>query len=219
MPRGLPSAAVKRAYNLREKSAYREFIVTHGPVRGGQKGFRRLMRSRAVGQRPLSSLSPYQRAKRETALRVLGKSRRFNESLSRAAREAHTTPATVERYLGRSGFRKVGGRWKPTRSDSFLRRMAFYEDGRRRSATFRGSKTASLIGKYDRDVETFLKTRDGSVLKTWEGRTFVDAYGKTHSFETEPARLLSAVERAESETGAFDIYPDGDGSEEAFAEA
>lgn len=116
MPRGLPSAAAKRAYNLREKRAYREHVATHGPVRGGQKGFRHLMRSLPVGQRPLSSLSPYQRSKRETSLRVLARSRRFGEPLSKAAREAHTTPETVERYLGRSGFRKAGGRW-----DSFRR--------------------------------------------------------------------------------------------------
>ena len=82
-----------------------------------------------------------------------------------------------------------------------------------------GSKTASLIGKYDRDVETFLKSRDPSVLKKWERRTFVDAYGNDHTFETDPASILSAVERAESEYGSFDIYPEGDESEEAFAGA
>ena len=213
--------AAQRAYNLREKRAYREFIAVHGPVRGGQKGFRRRMRGRPVGQRPLSFLSPYQRAKRETSLRVLARSRRFGEPLSKAAREAHVSPETVRRYLGRSGFRKTGGRWKATRSDSFLRRMAFYEDGRRKAATARGSKTASLIGKYNRDVRTFLEdaARDASVLKKWEGRTFVDAYGNVHTFESDPARILSAVERAESEYGSFDIYPEGDESEEAFAEA
>ena len=63
--------AAQRAYNLREKAAYREYVTAHGSVRGGQKGFRRLMRRRPVGQRPLSSLSPYQRSKRETALGVL----------------------------------------------------------------------------------------------------------------------------------------------------
>jgi hypothetical protein len=221
MPRGQPSAAAKRAYNLREKSAYREYVAAHGPVRGGQKGFRRLMRSRPVGQRPLSLLSPYQRTMRETALRVLARSRRFGEPLSKSAREAHTTPETVERYLGRSGYRKVGSRWRPTRSDSLLRRMAFYEDGRRKAATVRGSRTASQIGKYNRDVRSFLEdpSRNPSVLKKWEGRTFVDAQGHVHTFETDPARLLSAVERAENETGAFDIYPEGDESEEAFAEA
>ena len=220
MPRGLPSAAAKRAYNLREKQAYHEYLAAHGPVRGGQKGFRRLMRSRQVGQRPLSLLSPYQRAKRETALRVLGRSRRFNEPLSKAARDAHTTPEMVRRYLGRAGYRKIGGRYRPTRSDSLLRRMAFYEDGRRKAVTVRGSKIGSQIGKYNRDVRSFLEdpSRNPSVLKKWEGRTFVDAQGRVHTFETDPARLLSAVERAESETGAFDIYPEGDESEEGFAE-
>ena len=221
MPRGLPSAAAKRAHNLREKTTYHEYVAVHGPVRGGQKGFRRLMRNRAVGKRPLSLLSPHQRTKRETSLRVLARSRRFGEPLSKAAREAHTTPETVRRYLGRSGFRKAGRRWKPTKTDSFLRRMAFYEDGRRKAVTVRGSKTASQIGKYNRDVRTFLEdpVRDPSVLKKWEGRTFVDARGQVHTFETDPSRILSAVERAESEYGSFDIYPEGDESEEVFAEA
>jgi hypothetical protein len=99
--------------------------------------------------------------------------------------------------------------------------MAFYEDGRRKAVTVRGSKTASQIGKYNRDVRTFLEdpVRDPSVLKKWEGRTFVDAQGRVHTFETDPARILSAIERAESEYGSFDIYPEGDESEEAFAEA
>ena len=213
--------AAQRAYNLREKATYHDYVAAHGRVRGGQKGFRRLMRSRPAGQRPLSLLSPYQRAKRETSLRVLARSRRFNEPLSNAAREAHVSPETVRRYLGRSGFRKAGGRWKPTKTDSFLRRMAFYEDGRRKAVTVRGSKTASRIGNYNRDVRSFLEdpARDPSVLKKWEGRTFDDAYGNIHTLETDPARILSAVERAESEYGSFDIYPEGDESEEAFAEA
>jgi hypothetical protein len=221
MPLGLPSAAAKRAFNVREKRAYHDYVTRHGPVRGGQKGFRRLLRGRPVAQRPLSLLSPYQRSKRETSLQVLGRSRRFGEPLSKAARDAHISPETVRRYLGRSGYRKEGGRWKATRSDSLLRRMAFYEDGRRRTVSVRGSKSASLLGKYNRDVRTFLEdpARDPSVLAKWEGRSFVDASGQVHTFETDPARLLSGVERAESDYGSFDIYPEGDESEEAFVEA
>lgn len=221
MPSGLPSVAAKRAYNLREKQAYRAYREAHGPVRGGQRGFRVLMRSRPVGRRPLSLLSPYQRSKRESSLRVLGRSRRFGEPLSKAARDAHTTPETVQRYLGRSGYRKVSGRWRPTKSDSLLRRMSFYEDGRRRTVTVRGSKTASVIGRYNRDVETFLRdpARDSTVLKKWEERTFIDANGKVRTLETDPNKIRDAIERAESEYGSFDIYPEGDESEEAFAEA
>jgi hypothetical protein len=179
------------------------------------------MRSRPVAQRPLSYLSHYQRSKREGALRILGRSRRFGEPLTKAAREAHTTPETVERYLGRSGYRKEGGRWRPTRTDSLLRRMAFYEDGRRQTVTVRGSKIASMLGRYNHDVRSYLEdpARDQSVLKKWEGQTFVDAQGNMHTFETDPMETHLAVERAESETGAFDIYPEGDESEAEFAEA
>jgi hypothetical protein len=213
--------AAQKAYNLREKTAYHDYVASHGRVRGGQKGFRRLMRRRPVARRPIALLSPSQRAKREAALHVLARSRRFGEPLSRAARDAHTSPATVRRYLGRSGFRKLGSRWTPTKSDSILRRMSFYEEGRRRAAIVRGSKTASLIGKYDRDVEAFLEdpARDPSVLKKWEGRTFVDADGTVHAFETDPAKILSAVERAESDAGAFEIYPDGGADDAGFVGA
>jgi hypothetical protein len=220
MPRGLPSAAVKRAYNLREKRAYHDYVARRGRIRGGQKGFRRLMRSRPVGQRPLRLLSPFQRSRRETALRVLGRSRRFNEPLSKAAREAHTSPDTVRRYLGGSGYRKVGGRWQPTDSDSLVRVMSSYEEGRRVRVVVRGSKTASKIGRYNRDVRTFLEdpARDPSVLNKWKGPTFKDAREQVHTFETNPAELRSAVERAETEFGAFDIYPEGGEDEAAFAE-
>jgi hypothetical protein len=89
--------------------------------------------------------------------------------------------------------------------------MAFYEDGRERVVTVRGSKTASLIGKYDRDVRTFLEdpARDPSILQKWKGRTFRDAAGNIHTFETDPYKLREAAERAEAE-GGFDIYPEGD---------
>jgi hypothetical protein len=218
---GLPSAEAKRAYNLREKRAYRDFIEQHGPVQGGQRRFRALMRSRPLAQRPLSLLGSAQRSKRETALRVLGRSRRFNEPLSKAARDAHTSPETVRRYLGGSGYRKIGGRYRPTRSDSLVRVMSSYEDGRRVRVVARGSKEASKIGRYIRDVRTFLEdpARDPSVLLKWESATFKDANGRNHSFETDPATIRETVDRAESEYGSFDIYPDGDESESALTEA
>ena len=215
-----PSREAQRAYNLREKLAYHEYLAACGPVRGGQKGFRKLIRRTPVARRPLSLLSHTQRFRRETALRVLSRSRRLGLSLSDTAREAGTTPEMVRRYLGRSGFRKVGGRWRPTRTDTILRHMAFYEDGKRVSATVRGNDAASLLGKYDRDVRTFLEdpARDPSVLKKWEGQTFLDAQGRVHTFETNPARILLAVERAETQYGSFEVYPEAGEGEAALTE-
>ena len=107
------------------------------------------------------------------------------------------------------------------RSAAWANSCARVETASRRDSAFRSGGSSSNGGKYNRDVRTFLEdpARDPSVLRKWEGRTFVDAQGRVHTFETDPARILSAVERAESEYGSFDIYPEGDESEETFAEA
>jgi hypothetical protein len=34
----------QRLYNIRERDAYRSFVATHGPIKGGQKGFRRVLK-------------------------------------------------------------------------------------------------------------------------------------------------------------------------------
>jgi hypothetical protein len=36
----------KRLYNLAERDAYRSWVALHGPVKGGQKGFRAILRER-----------------------------------------------------------------------------------------------------------------------------------------------------------------------------
>ncbi len=47
MARSNPSATEqKRLYNIAERDAYRSYVAIHGPVKGGQKGFRRLLKER-----------------------------------------------------------------------------------------------------------------------------------------------------------------------------
>jgi hypothetical protein len=38
------SAEGKRLYNVAERDAYRSWVALHGPVKGGQKGFRAILR-------------------------------------------------------------------------------------------------------------------------------------------------------------------------------
>jgi len=221
MPRrGLSSSKAKRAYNEREKQLYHEFRKTHGPVKGGQKGFRSIVRSYPLSQRPLSLLTPHQWTTRGKALHVLARSRRFGESLTKTSREANISPETVRRYLGEAAFQKRGARWMATPLDLLARRMNLFENGKVVTVSIRDSRTASLIGKYDRDVKTFLEdpARDPSILKKWEGVTFRDAAGNPHSFETDPARLREAAERAETELGGFEVYPEGNETGEALAD-
>jgi hypothetical protein len=38
----------KKLYNVAERDAYRAWVAVHGPVKGGQKGFRRILRERGM---------------------------------------------------------------------------------------------------------------------------------------------------------------------------
>lgn len=40
------AAESRKLYNLAERDAYRSFVELHGPVKGGQKGFRAIMREK-----------------------------------------------------------------------------------------------------------------------------------------------------------------------------
>ncbi|MFI5419117.1 MAG: hypothetical protein ACHQ2Y_09545 [Candidatus Lutacidiplasmatales archaeon] len=38
----------KRLYNIAERDAYKSWVALHGPVKGGQKGFRSILRERGM---------------------------------------------------------------------------------------------------------------------------------------------------------------------------
>jgi hypothetical protein len=42
------AADSKRLYNIAETGAYRSWVAIHGPVKGGQKGFRKILRERGM---------------------------------------------------------------------------------------------------------------------------------------------------------------------------
>lgn len=44
----LSSVEGKRAYNATERDAYHTWVELHGPVKGGQKGFRRILKERGM---------------------------------------------------------------------------------------------------------------------------------------------------------------------------
>jgi AraC-like DNA-binding protein len=154
---------------------------------------------------PLAYLTPKERLARRRALEVLSEARRGNGSLSKLARARGMSPRTVRRASG--AFRKVGGRWVPTRSDRVERWLRSYEHGSRVEVLVRDSQTASLLSRYSNAVGHYLDTGDPSGLDEFEGKTYQDAHGTFHTFETDPAAIRAAVERSESDFGAFaDLY-------------
>ena len=164
---------------------------------------------------PLAHLSQRERARRERSLRVLSEVRRGKGSLTKLARAEHVSPRTVRTATG--AFRKRGGRWVPTRQDRIQRWMKSYENGRRVEVLIDDSRTATLLSKYAHAVGEFLVTRDPEVFRPFRGVTYPDAFGAEHTFETDGGAILAAVERSESDFGAFaDLYAE---PEEAGATA
>ena len=156
-------------------------------------------------QLPVAQLSRREQLTRRRALEVLSEVRRGMGSLSKLARARGMAPKTVRRASG--AFRKRGGRWEATRTDRVERWLKTFEGGYRAEVLVRDSRTATLLSQYANALGRYRETGDASVLREFEGKTYRDAAGKVHDFETDPVALRSSFERSESDFGAFvDLY-------------
>jgi hypothetical protein len=154
---------------------------------------------------PYAQLTARERSTRQRALEVVSESRRGKGSLSMLARGRGLAPKTVRRASG--AFRKRGGRWVATRSDHVQRYLLTYGHGSRTSVLVTDSHTASLLSRYANAVGRYLEAGDPSGLGEFRGKTYVDAHGKVHTFETDPVAIRATAERSEADFGAFaDLY-------------
>jgi hypothetical protein len=208
-------------------SPYAQRIV-RGHARYPAATLGELRRHPASGQRPLSQvpralpqrvswrfLSPREREKRVRALEVLSEARKGEGSLSKLSRARGISPRTVRRATG--AFRRTDGRWVANRSDRIERWLKTYERGARTEVLIADSRTASRLSRYAHAVSAYLETGDSRLLAKFRGKTYRDAHGKVHRFETRPGAIRAAVERSESDFGAFaDLYVEphetGDGA-------
>ena len=162
---------------------------------------------------PWASLSVREMETRIRALEVLAGVRRGEGSLARLSGERGISPRTVRRATG--AFRKKEGRWVATRSDRIERRLKSYERGQRTEVLVAGSWTASLLSEFAQAVKVYLENGDARQLAEFEGVTYRDAYRRAHNFETRPEAIRAAVERSESDFGAFtDLYAEPEGVDE-----
>ena len=129
------------------------------------------------------------RAAQNRALHVLARMRRTGETLTAAAREEHIDPRTVRKYLGPElrGLRE--GRTQPTKVDRRRRRMLVPTLLGNVPETIRGSKQASLLGRYMSAVGYFLRTGNAKRLKEFEGRSIAG-----HLLITDPETLTSLAQ-------------------------
>ncbi|HZR63960.1 MAG TPA: hypothetical protein VFA85_02375 [Terriglobales bacterium] len=120
------------------------------------------------------------------AFAVLARSRRTGESPEAVSRQFGTYFAVVRRHLP-GHFRKVRGRWVPTKSDRSPRgKQLLTEDGYERIVV-RGSKKAAELNRYNQVVARFIrgKDKDPSALAEFERKRIAG-----HRYLTDPDKVF-----------------------------
>jgi hypothetical protein len=139
------------------------------------------------------------------ALHVLARMRRTGESLVSAARLEGVDPRTVRKQLPHE-FGNAGGRWVPAHdADRLPRPMRLLDDKGRRPGLVRGSKAASLLGRYNAALSKFFSANekyagDESLLEPFRGKRVGGLELLTY-----PKQLLELAEAGELRFGD-DLY-------------
>jgi len=133
---------------------------------------------------------------RARALEALSRMRSEGLSLTRAAQAAHTTPATVRRFVGSAVTRQRNGRYAAKPSDRLTRHVWFLTRDGPVEVALRGSRPAERVASYMAAVDRYLKTGDTDGLAAFEGRS-VRSRNQAHLFLTDTEaidRLANAGE-------------------------
>jgi hypothetical protein len=144
--------------------------------------------------------------------RILARMRRTKASLVEAARLEDIDPRAVLKAAPHE-FRKSKGRWVPAHSaDRLPRKMHLLDDKGRRPGLVRGSKAASLLGRYNDALAKFFSENpnyagDESLLEPFHGKRVGGV-----ELLTDPKKLWELHEAGELGIGD-DLYaaPSGGG--------
>ena len=133
----------------------------------------------AVSKKPIASDE-----KLEAALKSL----RVTGNQSRAAKEAGVSAERFRAFLRSNDLAtRQGKTWHIT--DTRTRRMTVITDGDAVELILRDFDQASLNGKHLAAVRAFLQSNDIEILGPFEGKSVLDANGKSHLLETDPNAL------------------------------
>jgi hypothetical protein len=177
--------AIMRARGARARdysAIYRARLVRH-PGKSARQATGHETRPRRVtpstaGDRPYAQISA-----RNRALDALSKMRRDGMSLTRAAREARTTPDAVRRYADRALERR-GSRWVAKLNDRLLRRQfttIIGPGGEPAEALVEthSFRQSSEIGSHNADRSTFLSASASPVAKREARARLLRRHGKS----------------------------------------
>lgn len=128
-------------------------------------------------------LTPVEREARQDALHALSLLRQ-GKSLSRAAKEAHTTPNAVQRYAGSALIKDASGRYVAKSRDKLYRPLRFLTPNGSVTLDVRDSRTASTIGHYNNAVREYVNTGNDLRLRAFKGKA-IHTGGQRYEFITD----------------------------------
>jgi hypothetical protein len=145
----------------------REYRNALAKLKGFSSWHEQQRAAQKVTPKDYAVLRTSQKQARARALDALSKVRR-GATLSRAAKEAGTTPNTVAKYTGRHLHRE-GGRVVASRSDRDFRPMTVLTTEGVQELSLRSSRQASLVAEHANAVKKFLLTGDDEPLRKFRG--------------------------------------------------
>ena len=154
-------------------------------------------------KKDLDLLPEKQIAKYEDSLEVVSIMRK-GSTINNASKQVGISPTTVKKYMG-SAIKLKNNRLVAKKSDSLLRKIRIYENGKEEFIQTRGRKNSSTIAQYLGAVGRRIDKNDVSALKQFENKTIIDHKGKHHRFETNFDKLKQISEQRE-EPEFFTIY-------------
>ncbi len=119
---------------------------------------------------PPEAAKKFRSPARRRALSVLMRMRNRGESLSKAARAAHTTPRTVQSLVGDQLRRSASGHYTATSSDRLKREINVFGADGYEPMTVGSSKQARLASEHLIAINRFLRTGDTKQLKRFRGK-------------------------------------------------
>lgn len=158
-----------------------------------------------VSKRSWNALNSRQKLLRERSLRVLTKSRKSSQSLSRIAKDFGISVKTV--IHNTNAFRKINRKWVPKKYDKISRVIKIKENGNEFSIEVNDSRKSSLIGRYHSSVNQFLKTGNVQFLSKFKNKKIKDVNDKFHILEINPEAIRQIQDRIE-EPEFYEIYGD-----------
>lgn len=149
------------------------------------------------------SYTPKQIAKYEDSLEVLRMMRK-GITIKNASRQVGISVPTVKKYVG-SALKLKNRRLIAKQSDSLLRKIRIYENGKEVFIQTKGRKNSNIIAQYMGAVGRRIDKNDTNALRQFENKTIRDSKGKHHRLETDIKKLINIFEKRE-EPEFFTIY-------------